>query len=100
MHTNTQRHLSRASSDRAEVVRSPWFSWLTRIRSQGGVLGNDSSFLNALCFVLPLVALGGERRTEPELIVAFSSKMMTARTRGLYREDGEVKYDLLVLLCY
>lgn len=58
-------------------------------------LENSLFFLNALCFVLPLVELGGKPNSEPELIVAFSSKSITALTQGLYMEDGEVMYDFL-----
>lgn len=44
--------------------------------------------LNALCFVVPLVALGGDGRSEPELIVSFSPRSITPLTRGLYIEEG------------
>ena len=51
--------------------------------------------LNALCFVVPLVALGGDGGSEPELIVSFSPRSITPLTRGLYIEEGAVKYDFL-----
>ncbi len=51
--------------------------------------------LNALCFVVPLVALGGDGGAEPELIVSFSPRSITPLTRGLYIEEGAVKYDFL-----
>jgi hypothetical protein len=53
------------------------------------------NFLNALCFILPVVALGGNAGSEPELIVSFSSLSITPLTKGLYIEDGSVKYSLL-----
>jgi hypothetical protein len=53
------------------------------------------SLLNALFFILPMVALGGNSGSQPELIVSFSSLSIKPMTKGLYIEDGEVMYDLL-----
>ena len=52
-------------------------------------------FLNALCFILPVVALGGNAGSEPELIVSFSSLSIKPLTKGLYIEDRAVRYDFL-----
>jgi hypothetical protein len=51
--------------------------------------------LNPLCFIVPLVCLGGEVKDDLPLLVSFSPKTMTPLTRGLYYEDGDVKYDCL-----
>jgi hypothetical protein len=53
------------------------------------------SLLNALCFILPMVALGGNAGPRPELIVSFSPRSITPITKGLYVEDGVVMYDFL-----
>jgi hypothetical protein len=45
--------------------------------------------------MLPLVALGGCAETEPELIVSLSSRSMVQLAKGLYLEDGSLKYDLM-----
>jgi hypothetical protein len=50
-------------------------------------------FLNALFFILPLVALGGSAGSQPELVVSFSSRSIRPLTKGLYIEDGAVMYD-------
>ena len=54
-----------------------------------------TSLLNALFFILPMVALGGDAGSQPELIVSFSSLSIKPMTKGLYIEDGEVMYDYL-----
>ena len=51
------------------------------------------SLLNALCFILPLVALGGNAGSQPELVVSFSSRSIRPLTRGLYIDDGVMMYD-------
>jgi hypothetical protein len=55
--------------------------------------GAAPGYLNALCFILPLVALGGNARSQPELVVSFSSRSIRPLTKGLYIEDGAVMYD-------
>ncbi len=52
-----------------------------------------SGLPNFLCFMLPLVALGGCTKTEPLLIVSLSSRSMLPLTKGLYFESGDLKYD-------
>jgi hypothetical protein len=51
--------------------------------------------LNPLCFVAPLVALGGEDTDYSSLLVSCTPGAMSPLTRGLYMEDDEVKYDFL-----
>jgi hypothetical protein len=53
------------------------------------------SLLNALCFILPMVALGGGAWPRPELIISFSSLSIRPLTKGLYIEDGVVMYDFI-----
>jgi hypothetical protein len=50
-------------------------------------------FLNALAFILPLVALGGNAGSKPELVVSFSSRSIKPLTEGLYIDDGVMMYD-------
>jgi hypothetical protein len=42
-----------------------------------------------------MVALGGDAKSQPELIVSFSSLSIKPMTKGLYIEDGAVMYDYL-----
>jgi hypothetical protein len=51
--------------------------------------------LNPLCFVAPLVALGGENTDYSSLLVSCRPGAMRPLTRGLYLEGDEVKYDFL-----
>jgi hypothetical protein len=51
--------------------------------------------LNPLCFIVPMVALGGEVTEYPPLLTSLSPHTMTPLTKGLYLEDGELKYDCL-----
>jgi hypothetical protein len=61
-----------------------------------GYSNPDPSWLiNALCFVAPVVALGDGTSEDPETIVALSPKLIDPVTKGLYFEDGELKYDFL-----
>jgi hypothetical protein len=50
-------------------------------------------FLNALFFILPFVALGGNAGSQPELVVSFSSLSTKPLTRGLYIDGGVMMYD-------
>ena len=50
---------------------------------------------NHLCFLLPLVALGGSQGTTPELLVRFSPFSTLPLSEGLYWEDGDLLYDAL-----
>lgn len=54
-----------------------------------------SNLPNALCFLIPMLALGGHRNSPQELIVSFSCRSALPLTRGLYFEDDDVKYDCL-----
>ena len=54
-----------------------------------------SGLPNFLCFMLPLVALGGCVGAAPELIVSLSPRSMVQLASGLYFEDGALKYDLV-----
>jgi hypothetical protein len=59
-----------------------------------GYSNPDPSWLiNILCFVAPVVALGNGLAPTPDLIVSCSPKSMDPITKGLYFEDGELKYD-------
>jgi hypothetical protein len=49
--------------------------------------------INTLCFLAPLVALGNGLGPTPDLIVSCSPKSMRPLTKGIYFEDGELKYD-------
>ena len=53
------------------------------------------SLLNALCFILPMVALGGSAGPWPEFLISFSSLSIKPFTKGLYVEDGVVMYDFV-----
>jgi hypothetical protein len=56
---------------------------------------NSSNLPNALCFLLPMFALGGHGDAQQELIVSFSGQSCLSMTKGLYFEDGDAKYDCL-----
>jgi hypothetical protein len=51
---------------------------------------------NDLCFLLPLVKLGGSRESNSDLLVRFSPRSTVPLTHGLYwEEDGNLKCDPL-----
>jgi hypothetical protein len=56
---------------------------------------DPSGLPNYLSFILPLVALGGGSGPDRELIVSLSPRTMTPVSKGLYFEDGNLKYDLM-----
>jgi hypothetical protein len=61
-----------------------------------GFSNPDMGLPNDLCFLLPLVRLGGSREPNPDLLVRFSPRSTVPLTQGLYwEEDGTLKYDPL-----
>ena len=56
---------------------------------------NPSDLPNALCFLVPMVALGGHGDAPQDLIVSVSGRSTISLTKGLYLEGGELLYDCM-----
>jgi hypothetical protein len=60
-----------------------------------GYSNPQSRLPNHLCFILPLVTLGGCPEASPELLVRFSPWSTKPLSKGLYLDDGRLSYDPL-----
>lgn len=52
-------------------------------------------FQTIFCYLFPAVALAGDSKSDPKLIVQLAPGWMPSLSRGLYCDDGEIKTDFM-----